>query len=404
MRNGSGATGGAAKIPLFRPTIRRRQMHAVLECLVSEEIGPGALARRLVRELAAALQLGGGVALADHGAALTAALQVAAGGPESNGESDQVLMSALAPLEYVHAAQRAGLTPVLVDVDPDSGTLAPDALQRMLAQQPRALVVRHGFGPTEPLEAIREYGVPIVEDVTESVLGIGGGAAAPADHATGTREGAAADGAAPGADTAAAPPAAGQAGTVVVLGLGANDALTAGGGAVVLARGRSRQRLLASYPSAHGWEQLADMNAALALAQWHDLATYRTRCGRLAALFRDALARSRHRTFGPAATAGHLFPVLVADGMRAVRRYATRHHVDTLLAYDGCALTHVMPSGADPSPGAGAGAEPVAGPASALMSLRGAQELAGRCLLFPLYPALSDRSATQVSKVLATLP
>lgn len=330
-------------------------MHAVLECLVSEEIGPGTLARRLAREVASALRLAGGVALADYGAALTAALRAVTGGAEAG----PVLLPALAPVAYVQAAQRLGLTPLLVDVEPDSGALSRDALQRLLAQRPQAAVAHHAVGQPGGAGALQELELPLIEDVTAVLPGL----------------------AAAGADAEPAP--AGAAGAVVVVGLAAPGALAAGGGGLALARGRDLRRLLAGVARDHGAEELPDVNASLALAQWQDSAADHARCAELAARFRDAVARGRHRTLAAAAAGGRLFPVLVADGMAEVRKYAARHQVETRLAYDDSALTRV---------------------AAAADDLRGAQELARRCLLFPLYPALTDAAADRVAKVLATLP
>lgn len=376
-----------AKIPLYRPTIRRRQMHAVLECLVSEEIGPGVLARRLVREVASALRLAGGVALTDYGAALAAALRAVTGGDGSR----HVLVPALAPLAYVEATERLGLIPLLVDVDPATGLLSGESLQRLTAYEPQAAVAYHAVGQPGSTDALRDLGVPLVEDVTAVVLGL----APAADTAIASDSGAAA-----GAVEQPVAPPAGQTGAVVVVGLGAYGALAAGGGGLVLARSRKDQRLLAGDARDHGWGQLPDVNAALALAQWQDRVGSHQRCADLAALFRDAVARCRHRTLAAKASAGHLFPVLVADGMRDVQRYAARHQIETRLAYDGCALTRVLPGAEEGAAGADAG-DPSVAP---LASLAGAQELARRCLLFPLYPALSDSAANQVAKVLATLP
>ena len=427
-----GAGKPAVKIPLFRPTIRRRQMHAVLECLVSEEIGPGALARRLTREAASALRLAGGVALADYGAALRAGLRAVTGG---GGGSGRVLLPALAPLAYVQAAERLGLVPLLIDVDPESGAPSRAALQRLMAYRPQAAVAYHGVGQPDCAGALQELGLPLIEDVTELVLGLGAGgegASAPAPGGGAApngrrrpeplREGPAPAPEAEPAGSALPPaPGAGRAGRVVVIGLGAGGALAAGGGGLVLARARNDRRLLAAFPRDHGADELPDVNAALALAQWQERAGSSARCAALAARFRDAVARCRHRTLPGAAAAGHLFPVLVADGMREVRRYAARHQVDTRLAYDGCALTRVVAgdSGAAAAASAGdavgapapaataapAADAPVAGANGAQPdNLQGAQELARRCLLFPLYPALTDAAANQVAKVLATLP
>ena len=363
-------------------------MHAVLECLVAEAIGPGDVARKLVREVASALRLAGGVALTDYGAALGAALRVVTAGAGSR----RVLVPALAPLAYAQAVERLGLTPLLVDADPDTGSLSRESLQRLAAAEPQAAVACHRPGQPGVTDALQELGVPLVEDVTAVVLGL--------DPAAAAGSGAVAGGSAQASDTKPALPAAGTSGSVIVVALGGNGPLAAGGGALVLARSRKDQRLLAGAARDHGWGELPDVNAALALAQWQDRVSSHQRCTDLTALFRDAVARCRHRTLAPEALAGDLFPVLVVDGMRDVRRYAARHRIETGLAYDGCALTRIMAGAADGAAAADA-VDPAVDPAD---SLGGAQELARRGLLFPLYPTLSDGAANRVAKVLATLP
>ena len=384
----------AAKISLFRPVIRRRQMHAVLECLVTEDIGPGPLARKLTGELAAALGCRGGLALADQHAAVAAALHLVTEQAAHHGDPRFVLLSSLAPLSHVQAARAARLTPLLVDVDPDSGLLDRDSLQRLLAQRPLALMVCHFMAQPEPLMALRELGVPIVEDVTSVLPSLApSGDAGRQDGGSGPAD----DGAALGSGASGA----GRVGDAVVIGLQAPGALDTGGGGVVLARGRRGQRALVAYRRRCGYAELPDMNAVLALAQWRDLAADRRRCIELAARFHDAVARSRHRSLAPGAASGPLFPVLITDGMRAVQRYATRHRIETRLACEGAALTDVHPT--DEVAGA------VAGDRSAVVSagevrLSGARELARRGLLFPLYPDLGDGAANRIAKVLATLP
>ena len=408
----------AARVPLFRPVIRRRQMHAVLECLVSEEVGPGAIAEQLVGEAAAAFDCRGGLALADYGAAATAALYLAietAAGDEDSpaGGPRPVLMSALVSLRYVYAARAAGRQPLLVDVDPDTGCLDGESMQRMLAHRPCALVIGHGLGADEPLDEVRAAGVPIVEDVSAGMLGIetdrADSASGKASAARRARGNGAAAGAADGspADQPAVPALRAPAGDVLVIGLQAPCILAAGGGGVVLARSPRGRRSLAGYGARFGWAGLADVTAALALAQWHDLAAGRVRCAELAVRFRDAVARSRHRTLAPAATPGPLFPVVVADGLRAAQRYATRHHVETRLACEGSAITGLLPAedDAEPPPLTVHGtADHSSGGAATEERLAGAQELARRSLLFPLYPELRDTQAGEVARVLATLP
>ena len=393
-------------------------MHAVLECLVSEEVGPGPIAEQLIDEAAAALDCRGGLALADYGAAAAAALHLAidtASGDEDSaaGGPRPVLMSALASLRYVYAARAAGRQPLLVDVDPDTGRLDGESLQRMLAHRPCALVIGHVLGADEPLDEVRAAGVPIVEDVSAGMLGIemdgayAGSGTAPAGRRARVNGAAARDADDSPADQPSATALRAPAGDVLVIGLQAPGILAAGGGGLVLARSPRGRRSLAGYGARFGWAELADVNAALALAQWHDLAVGRVRCAELAARFREAVARSRHRTLAPAATPGPLFPVVVADGLRAAQRYATRHHVETRLACEGAAITGLLPAEDDAEPPPSAAHDSAAdlpGAAVAEERLAGAQELARRSLLFPLYPDLRDTEAGQVARVLATLP
>ena len=49
----------ATSIATFKPTIKRRDMDAVLNCLVSEEIGPGELSATLVKQLSSYLGISG---------------------------------------------------------------------------------------------------------------------------------------------------------------------------------------------------------------------------------------------------------------------------------------------------------------------------------------------------------
>lgn len=395
-------------------------MHAVLECLVSEEVGPGPIARQLTGDLAAALGCRGGVALADYGAATAAALHAAAETAATDEGASAgmrtVLMSALVPLHYRYAARAAGLHPLLVDVDPDTGRLDGAALQRLLAHRPRALVIGHALASSESVEEVRAAGVPIVEDISATLLAMVDDAAGATPRGAPAAAGAGANGAAGEAPANQPEPAALRepAGDVLVIGLHAPGALAAGGGGVVLARSPRGRRLVAGGGARFGWAELPDVNAALAHAQLRDLAAGRRRCAALGARFRDAVARSRHRTLAPAAAPGPLFAVVVTDGLRAVQRYATRHHVETRLACEGTAITGLLPAAGDPVDGGSApaaraapaalGETSVADGAAVEERLAGAQELARRCLLFPLYPELPESHAGQVARVLATLP
>ena len=103
-------------------------------------------------------------------------------------------------------------------------------------------------------------------------------------------------------------------------------------------------------------------------------------------MYREALKRSRHETFvasGDGGTPVSAFPVLLQDSLADVRQYARKHGVETRPAYSESCL---------------------AAAPELHESFPKARRLLLCCLLFPLYPMLSRKSAESVCKVLATLP
>jgi perosamine synthetase len=104
---------------------------------------------------------------------------------------------------------------------------------------------------------------------------------------------------------------------------------------------------------------------------------------------------------------GHVrygFPVLVREGLREVRQYAAKKNVDTQPACrDSIVAIEAAPAPGEAIPGGEAGAE--GSPrAAADRLLPNARDLLWRCLLFPLYPSLTRKDVSHISKVLSTLP
>lgn len=90
---------------------------------------------------------------------------------------DEVLLSALTIGDIVHIVRHHKLTPVPVDVAPD--TMSPDleSLERAVSHRTRAIVVAHLFGARVPLEPIapiaRRHGLLLIEDCAQAFAGRG---------------------------------------------------------------------------------------------------------------------------------------------------------------------------------------------------------------------------------------
>lgn len=71
-------------------------------------------------------------------------------------------------------AAHCGLTPVLVDVDPLTANITPDAVERALTPRTAAVVVHHNWGHPAPAQEIRalcdRHGIALIEDCSHAYL------------------------------------------------------------------------------------------------------------------------------------------------------------------------------------------------------------------------------------------
>lgn len=361
------------RVPVFRPTVRRGEMDSVLGCLVADRIGPGDRARELTAAVAAALGMAGGIALADYRQALACAF-ASLGLPRGA----RVLCSALAPQAHRDAVEAGGLAPLVVDVNTDSGVIDLD-LAEEARDRAQAALIDHTLGFVPDLARVRSWDLPVIEDVTCSLGGYDG------DAAPGPR------------------------GDLAVVWLGHAGLVTAAAGALLLCGTRA---VLASARRAaeSRAEPLADLNAALALAQLKrydgDLRTRRS----IRDAYHAAITRTRHRTLSlPHREEGGVqvpfsYPVVVADGASEVQRYAARARIETCPAYErsiaACAVRAAEPPAGSTAAAAGGGE----GGDDEGGGYPAADSLARRCVLFPLYPLLGDERVGAVARILATLP
>lgn len=88
------------------------------------------------------------------------------------GAGDEVVTVSMTALATVAAVRMTGATPVLVDVDPVSRTMAPAGLEQALSPRTRAVIPVHLYGHMADMAAIlaltRPLGVPVIEDCAQA--------------------------------------------------------------------------------------------------------------------------------------------------------------------------------------------------------------------------------------------
>jgi len=175
----------AGFVPLCVPEIRGREWEYVKECLDTGWVSSvGSFVDRFEKEMAARVGARHPVATATGTAALHIALLTAGVRPD-----DEVLVSTLTFIAPANAIRYAGAWPVFIDAEPDYWQIDTQRVVDFLDRQCRwsegnlynkttgrrigALlpvdVLGHPADFDPMVEAARKYGLPIVEDATESL-------------------------------------------------------------------------------------------------------------------------------------------------------------------------------------------------------------------------------------------
>jgi perosamine synthetase len=339
-------------LPVYRPTVKRKDMGSVLSCIVSDKIGPGEISRELASRIAHLLGHAGGVTLANTYLAVSVAL-------EALGlvRGDPVVLPALAPAVWLRVLEDRGMVPLVADVEADSGAIDPQQCATLVQKGAKAILVPHTLGLMVDVEGLRAHGVPVMEDASQAFGGRAGDKWC------------------------------GSVADVCLLSLEPESIVTCGGGALVVARNRQTaaalKRIQESSPL---YSQLSDMNAALGISQLAALDAFVAARREIAAVYAQSLLKSRHKPLVQKIDAENVlssFPVTLSDGMKEARQYALKKSIDTVPAFAGTIAA------LEESPAAHCG---------------NARSLVLRCLLFPLYPMLGKRDVEGVCRVLATLP
>jgi perosamine synthetase len=338
-------------IPVSRPTIKRKEMDAVLSTLVSDEIGPGAVAHELIKTVSSMLQCAGGYACSSYREALRLALSSL-----QLEEGAKVVLSALSPLVHLEAVKDTRLEPIFIDVDEANGSINTSEAISALETGAAALLLHYPLGFIPEIEPFLDSGVPIIEDITTALGGHDGNKVC------------------------------GAGGDLVVLGLEPDHLVTAAGGGLVLAGKRKYlSRLKSEAESLSPSSFMPDLNASLGLVQIREAEQYFHRRVEIASVLTKALAKGRHHVLiqpGDCENVHYTFPVMVESSAREVAAYARKKGVETFLAFADAALSLFEEDAHFPL----------------------ARQFMLRCLRFPLYPMLGKKQVEQIAKILSTLP
>lgn len=349
-------------IQTYSTTIRRKEMDAVLTCMVDEKIGPGELNAKLITQIKEFIKCDGAIALRSPAIALNYALMSM--GLESG---SKVMVSALAPAWQYQSLVSLGFEPLVLDVDELNGLVNEQIISEGIKQGGKVLLLHETEGILPNLEEIVKLGVPIIEDISQSA---GSAFSMTGDDGSATLQ-----------------KMAGTFGVYSILGLEEKDVITAGGGAVLISPGRREWIVLKKYvDEAPLTDLLPDINAALAWVQVKEFARNEKTRKELFAMYQQACFIGRHKMYARENENGSTacsFPLVLSSSYKDVKQYAAKKDIEINLAYE-----------------------------NSIIALKDelsetcihAKSLYLRCIHIPLYPRLTHAESSKIIKVLSSLP
>ena len=379
------------KIEVYSPTIRRKEMDAVLTAMVEEKIGPGERNRLLIQTAKDQLHFEYALALRSPAVALFQALKALSVKP-----GQYVVISAISPRYYLQVLQDLHLTPLYCDVTYDFPCMTRDLIEAVVIKEKErfaarvdinenavfeiaAVVLHHTMGFVPDAASVSELGLPVIEDISQS-YGFW------LKHGSKNDESEAKD--KDSKKTEPAPnsqaPAPLFAGVFCILGLEERDMLTAGGGALLFAMNRKEAALLKSYAALADEYCLPDINSALAVVQFKEAQRNLDRRRDIAEIFIQAGLRTRHKRFIPINDneyCNYSFSLVLETGLKDVIAYAKKKEIILENAFENTA--------------AGAGI---------VDNCPVSNSLCLRTVLFPLYPRLRSQDIERISRLIMTLP
>ncbi len=339
-------------IPIYKPSIKRKEMDALLSTLVSDYIDSKNDNSEFLKEISKFLRLEGGALLRDYSTAISIALDSLELGPESS-----VLISPLSPSSYLRELEKRGITIVYADVDLASGCISNEEIEKLLNSDIDALILYSPNGISPDYSFLADTDIPVIEDITTTI----------GCHLDDEKR-----------DWVP---------NIIILKMEMPDIITSGEGTAILAGDKKNlsvlRNILSDLPvTAH----LLNMHAAMGLIQLDSIEHFLERRRDIGKIYEASILKGNHKAFYSPEEQMRNYPsfhVVLNTPLKEVSRYARKNGVMVELAFSDSSLA-LEPSDSKKCPNA--------------------RSLLLRTVVFPLYPGLGSRNTEIIARLLSTLP
>ncbi len=339
------------KILSNKPTITRKELEGVLDCLINEELSSGEQVKALETSLCTLTDRKFCLAVNS----LTAAYHLVFSGLEL-GPGDEVILPDYSSPAALSALSLTGATAVPADCG--DGMLCPssDIIKSLITDKTKAVVICHTFGFPAPTDELADVNVPVIEDIS---------------HFT-------------GCEYNGFP--AGKTGAFAVASFAPEMMITTGNGGAVLTNNPRAFSIMRDLRNGEDCLNLdytmTDLQGAMGSSQLLKLNEFLKRRKEIAARFCDAARLTSHRLPFPYSPSfgWQTFPIVFDAAEENIQKYWKKNGVET--------------------------ARPVSRALHEYLGLKGmdypnADRLTKKLYTVPLYPTLTKKEIEQIARLIA---
>ncbi|MCK5201995.1 MAG: DegT/DnrJ/EryC1/StrS aminotransferase family protein, partial [Spirochaetales bacterium] len=294
-------------IPIYKPSIKRKEMDALLSTLVSDYLDSKNDNSEFLKAISKFLHLEGGALLRDYSTAISVALDSL-----ELGSGSRVLISPLSPSSYLRELEKRGITVVYADVDIISGCICHEEMERLLDSDIDAFILYSPNGISPDYSFLADTDIPVIEDITTTV-----GCSPDDDERDWTAD-------------------------IIILKMELPDIITSGEGTAILAGDKknlsSLRNNLSDLPVT---AYLLNMHAAMGLIQLDSIEHFLERRREIGKIYEASILKGHHKAFYSSEEQIRNYPafhVVLNTPLKEVSRYARKNGVMVELAFSDSSL------------------------------------------------------------------
>ncbi len=156
------------KIPYYEPCLGDEELAQLTEVIRANWISEGAKTRAFESKIAELAGTKYCLAVSNCTAALVVGMKALGIGP-----GDEVIAPDFTFIASVNSIRLAGATPVLVDIDPRTFTIDPEAAQQAITPRTKAILAVHLYGQAADLHRLsdiaKNHGLALIEDAAQGL-------------------------------------------------------------------------------------------------------------------------------------------------------------------------------------------------------------------------------------------